>query len=134
MDIQMLKRWRALELNRISSASAVMRLESEMERMTSRYSALGSGGIYADSSKIPAQLARLEELREKHSSLILECEELQGEILGWLKVLMPEERQLVEYRYREGKSWQWISLRMNYSKASLFRIQERALRREVETK
>lgn len=129
MDVQTLKRWRALELNKISAASSVMRLESEMTRMTAGYSASGSGGAYADSSKIPGQLARLEELREKHRALIVECEELQAEILDWLKILMPEERQLIEYRYREGRSWLWISIKMSYSKAALFKIQERALRR-----
>jgi DNA-directed RNA polymerase specialized sigma24 family protein len=128
MDIQTLKRWRALELNKISSAESVARLESEMERMTSRYTA-STGGAYADSSKIPGQLARLEELRDKHAALVVESETFLIEISDWLKILTAEERQLIELRYHSGWSWLRISMKMNYSKATLFRIHERAIRK-----
>lgn len=130
MDIQTLKRWRTLEYNKVSAASAIARLESEMTRMTVRLTDGGGGNRYADSSKLPAQLARLEELRDKHTGLILESETLIGDILDWLKVLTPEERQIIELRYREGWSWRRIEIKMNYSQMTLWRIQERALKKE----
>lgn len=129
MDIQTLKRWRALELNRIKAASAVERLESEMERVTVRLTMAGGGNHYADSSKIPSQLAKLEELREKHTSVMIESETLLGEILDWLSILTVEERQIIEMRYHDGLSWRRIEMKMNYSQMTLWRIQERALRK-----
>lgn len=127
MDIKTLKRWRSLEKNKSASVESIARLESEMTRMTVRLGNGGGGSPYADSSKLPAQLAKLEELREKHAALVVDSEELLGSILGWLSSLTAEERQLVELRYHEGWSWRRIEIKMNYSRASLYRLQERAL-------
>ena len=127
MDVQTLKRWRALEKNKTAASESIARLESEMERMTVRMGTGGGGTPYADSSKLPAQIARLEELRDKHAALVVECEEMLAGILDWLTILTAEERELIELRYHRGYSWRQIEIRMNCSQMTLWRMQERAL-------
>ena len=131
MTIDRLRIWRHLRIEKDNQLAAIQRLESEMERVTARYMAAGSGSGNADSSKIPAQIARLEELKDKHLALIVELETVEAEIDEWRIKLPPEERMLIDLRYKYCKSWTQIALKLHYSRRAVFYLHQRALNRNI---
>lgn len=54
--------------------------------------------------------------------------ERKRKILAKISELPPDERKVIEMRYRDGKDWIYIELEMNYSRSNVFRIHDRALK------
>ena len=132
MDVQTLKRWARIEEVEERQMESIERLRSAMTKVTPVMSETGTSGAgYADSSKIPGQIAKLLELQEKYKDTILECETIKAEVERWLAGLLPIEQQIIRCRYQYHMSWTKVAIHVNYSRAQVFNIHRSALQKEI---
>lgn len=80
-------------------------------------------------NKIETLLIKIEEAEEKYINLYSNLLEVQTKIENVINTLDPRERVLMRYRYIECKSWEEISVLINYSWKQTHRIHSKILQK-----
>lgn len=93
----------------------IARLESQMVSTTQRIRAMPGGGS-TECDKLAAQLARLEELRDKLADKIEAREATVQRVELAVDELPDTQRLIIQLRYFEGVSWAGIAEVMNYTR------------------
>lgn len=94
-------------------------------------SGMPRGGKQSDISDIVVQVEKTERIYQE------QCERINAEIEDVLRLrnamqaiisnLTPIQERVITYRYKDGGSWQFIALKMNYDQASVRRIETQAV-------
>jgi len=126
--IKYLKRFTILdkEINRKIEEIAYWR--RKLEKITVTYSdepKRGGGSIYSRAEDIIAKIVDLEqEINTDIDKLI----DIRQEILSIIEAVEDDrERLLLQYRYLDGKTFEWIAAEMNYSWRQIHRLHSKAL-------
>ena len=84
-------------------------------------------GGHENQSKIETVLILLEEQQEMYFDKYKELLEVQKDIEELIKYLEPIEREVMRYKYFEGKTFEEIALMINFSYRTVRRIHKRSL-------
>lgn len=88
-------------------------------------------GEHDNQSKIETVLILLEEQQEMYLDKYKELLEMQKDIEELIKCLEPIEREVMRYKYFEGKTFEEIALMINFSYRTVRRIHKRSLEKLV---
>lgn len=62
----------------------------------------------------------------------LQCEIRKSEIIAAIhRIGITEEEEVLELRYIQGKSWEYISAKMNYGRTKVFELHKEALNKII---
>lgn len=84
-------------------------------------------GEHDNQSKIETVLILLEEQQEMYLDKYKELLKVQKDIEKLIKHLEPLEREVIRYKYFEGKTFEEIALMINFSYRTVRRIHKRSL-------
>lgn len=125
--IKYLKRYITLDREIDRKLEEVSRLRSKLTRITEVYSTepRGGGSIYGKTEEILAKIVDLEkEIDADIDRLISIRDNIKAVIES---VEDDRERLLLQYRYLDGKTFEWIAAEMNYSWRQIHRLHSQAL-------
>ena len=125
--IKYLKRYVILDREIDRKLKEVARLRSKLTRITEVYSTepRGGGSIYGKTEEILAKIVDLEnEIDADIDRLISIRDNIKAVIEA---VENDRERLLLQYRYLDGKTFEWIAAEMNYSWRQIHRLHSQAL-------
>ena len=113
------------ELNQINER--IQELEHAKYSISSpTWSDIPTGG-YGDHDKIGTMLTRIEEQSDMYWEKYNELLEIQNEIEKAIEKLEPIEREVIRYKYFEGKTFDDIADIINYSFTTVRRIHKRSV-------
>ena len=125
--IKYLKRYITLDREIDRKLEEVARLRSKLTRVTQVLTAepRGGGSIYGKTEGILAKIVDLEnEIDTDIDQLVAIRDEIKAVIES---VEDDRERLLLQYRYLDGKTFEWIAAEMNYSCRQIHRLHSQAL-------
>ena len=125
--IKYLKRYITLDREIDRKLEEVARLRSKLTRVTQVLTAepRGGGSIYGKTEGILAKIVDLEnEIDTDIDQLVAIRDEIKAVIES---VEDDRERLLLQYRYLDGKTFEWIAAEMNYSWRQIHRLHSQAL-------
>jgi RinA family phage transcriptional activator len=125
--IKYLKRYITLDREIDRKLEEVARLRSKLTRVTEVYSTepRGGGTIYGKTEEILAKIVDLEREIDADIDRLIEVRDSIKSIIE--AVEDDRERLLLQYRYLDGKTFEWIAAEMNYSWRQIHRLHSRAL-------
>jgi len=125
--IKYLKRYINLDREIERKLEEVARLRSKLTRVTEVYSTepRGGGTIYGKTEEILAKIVDLEKEIDADVDRLIEVRDSIKSIIE--AVEDDRERLLLQYRYLDGKTFEWIAAEMNYSWRQIHRLHSRAL-------
>lgn len=125
--IKHLKRYISLDREIDRKLEEVSRLRSKLTRITQVLTTepRGGGTIYGKTEEILAKIVDLEnEIDADIDQLVAIRDEIKAVIES---VEDDRERLLLQYRYLDGKTFEWIAVEMNYSWRQIHRLHSQAL-------
>jgi RinA family phage transcriptional activator len=125
--IKYLKRYINLDREIERKLEEVSRLRSKLTRVTEVFTAepRGGGTIYGKTEGILAKIVDLEnEIDADIDRLVAIRDEIKAVIES---VEDDRERLLLQYRYLDGKTFEWIAAKMHYSWRQIHRLHSQAL-------
>jgi RinA family phage transcriptional activator len=125
--IKYLKRYINLDREIDRKLEEVARLRSKLTRVTEVFTAepKGGGSIYGKTEEILVKIVDLEhEIDADVDRLVAVRDSIKSIIEA---VEDDRERLLLQYRYLDGKTFEWIAAQMHYSWRQIHRLHSRAL-------
>ena len=125
--IKCLKRYINLDREIDRKLEEVARLRSKLTRVTEVFTAepRGGGSIYGKTEEILAKIVDLEkEIDADVDRLVAVRDSIKSIIEA---VEDDRERLLLQYRYLDGRTFEWIAAKMNYSWRQIHRLHSQAL-------
>lgn len=125
--IKYLKRYINLDREIDRKLEEVARLRSKLTRVTEVFTAepRGGGSIYGKTEEILAKIVDLEkEIDADVDRLVAVRDSIKSIIEA---VEDDRERLLLQYRYLDGRTFEWIAAKMNYSWRQIHRLHSQAL-------
>jgi DNA-directed RNA polymerase specialized sigma subunit len=125
--IKYLKRYINLDREIERKLEEVARLRSKLARVTEVFTEepKGGGSIYGKTGEILAKIVDLEkEIDADVDRLIFIRDNIKAIIEA---VEDDRERLLLQYRYLDGRTFEWIAAEMNYSWRQIHRLHSKAL-------
>jgi RinA family phage transcriptional activator len=125
--IKYLKRYINLDREIDRKLEEVARLRSKLTRVTEVYSTepRGGGTIYGKTEEILVKIVDLEhEIDADVDRLVAVRDSIKSIIEA---VEDDRERLLLQYRYLDGKTFEWIAAEMHYSWRQIHRLHSKAL-------
>ena len=125
--IKYLKRYINLDREIERKLEEVARLRSKLTRVTEVFTAepRGGGSIYGKTEEILAKIVDLEkEIDADVDRLVAVRDSIKSIIEA---VEDDRERLLLQYRYLDGRTFEWIAAKMNYSWRQIHRLHSQAL-------
>jgi len=125
--IKYLKRYVILDREIDRKLKEVARLRSKLTRITEVYSTepRGGGTIYGKTEEILAKIVDLENEIDADIDRLVAIREGIKTIIE--AVENDRERLLLQYRYLDGKTFEWIAVEMHYSWRQIHRLHSKAL-------
>ena len=125
--IKYLKRYVLLDREIDRKLKEVARLRSKLTRITEVYSTepRGGGTIYGKTEEILAKIVDLENEIDADIDRLVAIREGIKTIIE--AVENDRERLLLQYRYLDGKTFEWIAVEMHYSWRQIHRLHSKAL-------
>ena len=125
--IKYLKRYINLDREIERKLEEVARLRSKLTRVTEVYSTepRGGGSIYGKTEEILAKIVDLEKEIDTDVDRLVTIRDGIKTIIE--AVEDDRERLLLQYRYLDGKTFEWIAAKMNYSWRQIHRLHSKAL-------
>lgn len=127
--IKYLKRYITLDREIDRKLEEVARLRSKLTRVTEVYSTepRGGGTIYGKTEEILAKIVDLEKEIDADVDRLIEVRDSIKSIIE--AVEDDRERLLLQYRYLDGKTFEWIAAEMCYSWRQIHRLHKAALQK-----
>ena len=125
--IKYLKRYVLLDREIDRKLKEVARLRSKLTRVTEVYSTepRGGGSIYGKTEEI---LAKIVDLENEIDADIDRLISIRDNIKAVIEAVEDDrERLLLQYRYLDGKTFEWIAVEMNYCWRQIHRLHSQAL-------
>ncbi len=125
--IKYLKRYINLDREIERKLEEVDRLRSKLTRVTEVFTAepKGGGSIYGKTEEI---LAKIVDLEREIDADIDRLVAIRDGIKTIIEAVEDDrERLLLQYRYLDGKTFEWIAAKMNYSWRQIHRLHSQAL-------
>ncbi len=125
--IKYLKRYINLDREIDRKLEEVARLRSKLTRVTEVYSTepRGGGTIYGKTEEILAKIVDLEKEIDADVDRLIEVRDSIKSIIE--AVENDRERLLLQYRYLDGKTFEWIAAEMNLSWQWVHKLHSKAL-------
>ena len=125
--IKCLKRYINLDREIDRKLEEVARLRSKLTRVTEVFTAepKGGGSIYGKTEEILAKIVDLEKEIDADVDRLIEVRDSIKSIIE--AVEDDRERLLLQYRYLDGRTFEWIAAKMNYSWRQIHRLHSQAL-------
>ena len=125
--IKYLKRYVILDREIDRKLEEVSRLRSKLTRVTEVYSTepRGGGTIYGKTEEILAKIVDLENEIDADIDRLIEVRDSIKSIIE--AVEDDRERLLLQYRYLDGKTFEWIAAEMNLSWQWVHKLHSKAL-------
>ena len=125
--IKYLKRYITLDREIDRKLEEVARLRSKLTRVTEVYSTepRGGGTIYGKTEEILAKIVDLEKEIDADVDRLIEVRDSIKSIIE--AVENDRERLLLQYRYLDGKTFEWIAAEMNLSWQWVHKLHSKAL-------
>ena len=125
--IKYLKRYINLDLEIDRKLEEIARLRSKLTRITQVLTAepRGGGSIYGKTEEIIAKIVDLEKEIDADVDRLVA---IRDGIKTMIEAVEDDrERLLLQYRYLDGKTFEWIAVEMHYSWRQIHRLHSRAL-------
>ena len=125
--IKYLKRYINLDREIDRKLEEIARLRSKLTRITQVLTAepRGGGSIYGKTEEILAKIVDLEKEIDADVDRLVAIRDGIKTIIE--AVEDDRERLLLQYRYLDGKTFEWIAAQMNYSWRQIHRLHSQAL-------
>ena len=125
--IKYLKRYINLDLEIDRKLEEIARLRSKLTRITQVLTAepRGGGSIYGKTEEIIAKIVDLEKEIDADVDRLVA---IRDGIKTMIEAVEDDrERLLLQYRYLDGKTFEWIAVEMHYSWRQIHRLHSKAL-------
>lgn len=125
--IKYLKRYINLDREIDRKLEEVARLRAKLTRVTEVFTAepKGGGSIYGKTEEILAKIVDLEKEIDADVDRLIA---VRDNIKSVIEVVEDDlERLLLQYRYLDGKTFEWIAAKMHYSWRQIHRLHSKAL-------
>ena len=121
MTIEQLENCRSAKGEIESLRERIERIKSDRERMTQSITGMPSGKNN-NQSRIEELTVKLMELEEQPVDRIQQRETQIEEVEAWIETLKPHQRNVIRFRYVDGKTWRQVQKLTHYSKRAVMII------------
>ena len=125
--IKYLKRYVILEREINRKQEEVDKLRTMLVKVTASFSHTpkGGGSIYSKTESVVAKIVELENEINTSIDNLIDIKQSIYRIIESVKD--DKERQLLQYRYLDGMTFEWIAAEMNYCWRQIHRLHSKAL-------
>lgn len=125
MTIEQLENCRSAKGEIESLRERIERIKSDRERMTQSITGMPSGKNN-NQSRIEELTVKLMELEEQLADKLWQRETEIKEVEAWIETLKPYQRNVIRFRYVDGKTWRQVQKLTHYSKQAVMMINKHA--------
>lgn len=125
MTIEQLENCRSAKGEIESLRERIERIKSDRERMTQSITGMPSGKNN-NQSRIEELTVKLMELEEQLADKLWQREMEIKEVEAWIETLKPHQRNVIRFRYVDGKTWRQVQKLTHYSKQAVMMINKHA--------
>lgn len=125
MTIEQLENCRSAKGEIESLRERIERIKSDRERMTQSITGMPSGKNN-NQSRIEELTVKLMELEEQLADKLWQRETEIKEVEAWIETLKPHQRNVIRFRYVDGKTWRQVQKLTHYSKQAVMMINKHA--------
>lgn len=121
MTIEQLENCRSAKGEIESLRERIERIKSDRERMTQTITGMPSGKNN-NQSRLEELTVKLMELQEELAGKVYQREHEIKEVEAWIETLKPHQRNVIRFRYVDGKTWRQVQKLTHYSKRAVMII------------
>lgn len=125
MTIEQLENCRSAKGEIQSLRERIERIKSDRERMTQTITGMPSGKNN-NKSRLEELTVKLMKLQEELAGKVYLREHEIKEVEAWIETLKPHQRNVIRFRYVDGKTWRQVQKLTHYSKQAVMMINKHA--------
>lgn len=125
MTIEQLENCRSAKSEIQSLRERIERIKSDRERMTQTITGMPSGKNN-NQSRLEELTVKLMELQAELVDKVYHREQEIKKVEAWIETLKPHQRNVIRFRYVDGKTWRQVQKLTHYSKQAVMMINKHA--------
>lgn len=118
MTIEQLENCRSAKSEIQSLRERIERIKSDRERMTQTITGMPSGKNN-NQSRLEELTVKLMELQAELVDKVYHREQEIKKVEAWIETLKPHQRNVIRFRYVDGKTWKQVQKLTHYSKRAV---------------